>query len=213
MKQAEAALYQAKGKGRSTVQIYETTVNVPSFSIEKELRKACYQNQFELHYQPRVEARTGRIIGAEAFLRWNHPKWGLVYPDAFISVAEMIGLIVPIGEWVLREVSRQIVEWLNQGLEPVPISIHLSAQHFLVRGFVSTLRSRDIQLYGHIVWKKDIEGHGVFQYGMEFTMLEKERSELARILNEFSLKLRNSPLVPNSRFVRMNSFNYLKREG
>jgi EAL domain-containing protein (putative c-di-GMP-specific phosphodiesterase class I) len=88
-----------------------------------------------LHYQPKVDLETGRITGVEALLRWEHPEWGLVSPERFISIAEECGLIVPIGRWVLREASAQAVRWRQAGLPAVSIAVNVSALEFRHREF------------------------------------------------------------------------------
>src|SRR5690606_20796457 len=83
-------------------------------------------NEFFLEYQPKVDIKTGEIIGAEALIRWQHSQWGLVSPDRFISIAEDTGLIKPIGSWVLKEVCRQNRKWQDAGLKKIPISVNVS---------------------------------------------------------------------------------------
>jgi EAL domain-containing protein (putative c-di-GMP-specific phosphodiesterase class I) len=94
------------------------------------MHRALEENQFVLYYQPKVDMRTGHIAGAEALIRWQHPKRGLIGPAQFIGLAEERGLIVPIGNWVLREACRQNIAWQAAGMESLPIAINLSAIHF-----------------------------------------------------------------------------------
>jgi len=109
-------------------------------ALEGGLRGALERQEFVLHYQPKVELRTGRMIGAEALIRWRHPERGLVAPHTFIPVAEECGLIVPIGQWVQREACRQAVAWRAAGLRPVPIAVNISALEFRGKGFFEGVR-------------------------------------------------------------------------
>ena len=110
IKNADTAMYQAKENGRQSYQFFKPAMNVRAVerqSIEESLRRALERDEFVLHYQPKVDLRTGAITGAEALLRWTHPERGLVSPAQFIPIAEDCGLILPIGKWVLREACRQ----------------------------------------------------------------------------------------------------------
>jgi EAL domain-containing protein (putative c-di-GMP-specific phosphodiesterase class I) len=105
-------------------------------ALENALRRALERNELALHYQQKVNLKTGQICGAEALVRWLHPEWGLVRPARFIPLAEETGLIVPIGEIVLREACRQARAWLDQGLKPGVVSVNLSARQFRQEGLV-----------------------------------------------------------------------------
>jgi len=133
LKNADAAMYRAKEHGRSNFQFFTTEMNErvnERLALEGALRRALERQELLLHYQQKVDLRSGAIIGAEALVRWMHPEWGLVRPARFISLAEETGLIVPLGEWVLREACRQARAWLDQGLEPGVVSVNLSARQF-----------------------------------------------------------------------------------
>lgn len=108
--------------------------------IERGLRDALANNELFLVYQPQVDARSGRVTGLEALLRWNHPQWGLILPGKFIGVAESSGLIVSIGEWVLRTACAQARKWQNEGLPSVPIAVNVSAIQFRQQGFTELIR-------------------------------------------------------------------------
>ncbi len=130
---ADAAMYAAKSAGKNTYRRFVETMvsdNVDTLQLKLQLRTAVEQGQFELHYQPQVELRSGRLIGAEALLRWRHPELGVVPPGRFIPLAESSGQIHPIGEWVLAEACRQGQEWRQAGLEPFTIAVNISAQQF-----------------------------------------------------------------------------------
>lgn len=98
--------------------------------FESELRRALTESQLQLHYQPKVSLRSGRIVGAEALLRWKHPERGMVSPGIFVPVAEETGLILDLGAWVLEEACRQIRQWKDEGLEPPPIAVNISSRQF-----------------------------------------------------------------------------------
>ncbi|MEA3154265.1 MAG: hypothetical protein QOK44_1854, partial [Betaproteobacteria bacterium] len=143
LKNADAAMYRAKERGRNTFQFYTSEMNAlvnERLALEHSLRRALERNELLLHYQPKVELATGRIVGAEALVRWQHPQWGLVFPDRFIPIAEETGLIVPIGEWVLRQACMQNRTWHDAGLAPVTVSVNVSARQFTQENFVNTVR-------------------------------------------------------------------------
>ncbi len=133
LKNADAAMYRAKEHGRSNFQFYTSEMNErvnERLALEGALRRALEREEFLLHYQQKVDLKSGAIVGAEALVRWLHPEWGLVRPARFIALAEETGLIVPLGEWVLREACRQARAWLDEGLKPGVVSVNLSARQF-----------------------------------------------------------------------------------
>jgi diguanylate cyclase (GGDEF)-like protein len=133
LKNADLAMYHAKAQGRSRFSFYRDAMRAASaqeLSIEHDLRKALEGDQFELYYQPQIEIRTGRIVGIEALIRWNHPTLGLLEPGRFIHVAEESGLIMAIWEWVLVAALIQHNDWLAQGLPAVTIAVNLSSVQF-----------------------------------------------------------------------------------
>ncbi|HEX5329336.1 putative bifunctional diguanylate cyclase/phosphodiesterase [Sulfuricurvum sp.] len=142
LKFADTAMYQAKKEGRNTTRFYQEQMDQwikKRLFMENALRHAIKNNELELYYQPVIEIATKRIIGAEALLRWNHPEMGLVMPDEMISIAEESGLIVPIGEWVLREACTQFVRWRADrvGKSHIErIAINVSAVQFRQSDFV-----------------------------------------------------------------------------
>nr|WP_275585046.1 EAL domain-containing protein [Peribacillus deserti] len=139
LRNADAALYLAKDKGKNNFQIYSSSLNIATykaFSIESSLRNAIKNDEFILHFQPRVEAGTGKIVSAEALIRWNHPTWGLISPGEFIPIAEKSDLILDIGDWVLIKVCNYINEWKKRDAPLVPISINISAKRFLKNDWV-----------------------------------------------------------------------------
>jgi len=139
---ADAAMYQAKASGRSTYHFYTPELNQAiseRLELENSLRHALERDEFRVYYQPRVEVASGRIIGAEALIRWDCPGKGLIPPDSFISIAEETGLIIPIGQWILAEACRQNSAWQRAGLPPISISVNLSPIQFRHAGLVSSV--------------------------------------------------------------------------
>ncbi|MBO6769823.1 MAG: EAL domain-containing protein [Thalassospira sp.] len=144
MRNADTAMYSAKSGGGGTYHFFTKTMNESAMArlvIENDLREALAQNQFELHYQPKVDLRTNRISGLEALIRWKQPGRGYISPMQFIPVAEETGLIGKIGEWVIAEVCRQIAEWDAQSVPPLPIAINLSPRQ-LIEGRITETISR-----------------------------------------------------------------------
>jgi diguanylate cyclase (GGDEF)-like protein/PAS domain S-box-containing protein len=144
LKHADNAMYQAKDAGRNTVRFFTNDLNFllsKRLEIEGRLRKAIENEEFFLRYQPQVDIASGRISGMEALVRWNDPQKGEIFPKDFIFVAEELGLIVPIGEWVFRTACRQLKQWEEDGLPPVTIAINISPRQFMSRRLVSTLLS------------------------------------------------------------------------
>ncbi|WP_368077925.1 putative bifunctional diguanylate cyclase/phosphodiesterase [Bacillus sp. NTK074B] len=142
MARADTALYRAKEMGKNNFQIYTPSMNIESFKVfqlEKDLRKAIKKDELLLHYQPKVDGRTGRLIGAEALIRWQHPEWGLISPHEFIPIAEENGLIIPITDWVIQTVCEKLREWESLQVPLIPISINMSPKRFLRNDWVETI--------------------------------------------------------------------------
>ncbi|MEH2246899.1 EAL domain-containing protein [Nostoc sp.] len=139
---ADTALYYAKDKGRNNYQFYSLSLSAKNpelLTLEKSLRYALERKEFMVYYQPRVNIITGEITGMEALLRWQHPEMGLVAPNVFIPLAEESGLIVPIGEWVLRTACSQNKTWQDTGLPPMTIAVNLSLKQFRQPKLVKTI--------------------------------------------------------------------------
>jgi len=133
LKNADAAMYRAKEKGRNNVQFYTAEMNRQvneRLRMETGLRRALERNEFELYYQPRIHVENGALVGCEALLRWQHPDFGLTLPDRFIGLAEETGLIVPIGDWVLNTACVQARTWQKKGMPPITVSVNLSMRQF-----------------------------------------------------------------------------------
>ena len=144
MRMADAAMYHAKAAGRNNYQFYAEPMNAAAarhFDLETRLRGALMREEFALFYQPIVDTRDGRVHGLEVLLRWRHPEQGLVSPDDFIPILEENGLIVPVGEWVIRRACEQSVAWQRAGLPPLPLAVNLSARQFMHRGLIQSIRN------------------------------------------------------------------------
>jgi diguanylate cyclase (GGDEF)-like protein/PAS domain S-box-containing protein len=141
---ADNAMYKAKSQGKNRYVIYTSDMlnnSIEELKLESDLRKALEKNEFILHYQPQVCNNSGKIIGVEALIRWNHPKLGLIFPDKFIKLAEETGLITQIGEWVIEQACIQNIKWQNAGIGPLKMSVNLSTQQFLKLNLVGYVKS------------------------------------------------------------------------
>jgi diguanylate cyclase (GGDEF)-like protein len=142
IKNAETAMYRAKEMNRDNYQFYSPEMNakaVEQLSLENSLRKALGRKEFLLYYQPQVDIETGQIVGVEALLRWYRPDLGLISPADFIPLAEENGLIVPIGEWVLRTACEQNKAWQEAGFSPIRVSVNLSMRQFQQKNLAKTI--------------------------------------------------------------------------
>jgi diguanylate cyclase (GGDEF)-like protein len=142
IKNADTAMYQAKENGRQMFQFFKPAMNVRAVerqSIEEGLRRALERQEFVVHYQPKINLKTGRITGAEALLRWTHPTRGPVSPEQFIPVAEDCGMILPIGTWVLRQACRQAQAWVAAGLPMGTMAVNISAMQLHEENFVDSV--------------------------------------------------------------------------
>jgi diguanylate cyclase (GGDEF)-like protein/PAS domain S-box-containing protein len=142
IKNADTAMYHAKEDGHQSFQFFTPAMNTQAVerqSIEEYLRRALERQEFTLHYQPKINIRTGAITGVEALIRWTHPTLGSVPPLQFIPVAEDCGLIQPIGAWVLREACAQAKAWANAGLPMMTMAVNVSASQFRNEGFLDDL--------------------------------------------------------------------------
>src|SRR5690606_13448178 len=142
LRHADQAMYRAKERGRNNFQFFTAELNsliTERLELENKLRRALERQQFTLHYQPRVDLRSGRIIGAEALLRWHQDGREVAPPGRFIPMAEEIGLIVPIGKWVLRTACAQAMAWQRPGVPPLTVSVNVSARQFRHDDIVHTI--------------------------------------------------------------------------
>jgi len=144
IKSADTAMYYAKENGRNSYKFFEQSMNVKAVqrqSIEAGLRRALERQEFVLAYQPKVNLRSGTIVGVEALIRWQHPELGLLLPAQFVPVAEACGLILPIGRWVLREACTQARNWIQTGLPPITVAVNTSAIEFRAMDFLENVRT------------------------------------------------------------------------
>ena len=151
MIQADLALYRAKEDGRNCYRFHSADLDrlvQERVIIAEELRGAIGRNELELHYQPQVELRSGRIVGVEALLRWNHPKRGSIPPSVFIPIAERSGQVQGLGQWVLDAACRQLREWEDAGIAPALVGVNFSALHFKASGEIDREVSASLNKWG-----------------------------------------------------------------
>ncbi|MDI5987291.1 EAL domain-containing protein [Halomonas sp. M4R5S39] len=174
VRNADAAMHRAKQQGRNTYRLYQAEMHVQhhqQLALETALRNTVESGVgLEMHYQPLVDHDGGGLHSAEALLRWTHPEFGVVPPSEFIPLAERSGLIVPLGDWVLARVCRQLADWRRAGLSPVPVAINLAAQQFMQPGLVEGVRT---QLAAH-----DLPGHLLGFELTESTLMERGEQAL-----------------------------------
>ena len=203
IRQAEIAMYQAKSQGRSRLLFWESGMQAPyseRMQIESDLRRALARNEFVLFYQPQVDTTTGEVGGFEALLRWWHPQRGLLTPADFIAVAEESGVIVPVGDWVLRQASAQLADWRRAGLPPVRLSVNISARQLESPDFVDSVM-RAIQVYS-------LDGH---QLELEITESLLMRDFEANAIKLGRLSSIGIRLAIDDFGTGYSSFKYLSR--
>lgn len=181
LKNADAAMYRAKVMGKNTFQFYTTELDLEiheRLKMEQSLYSAFKLGQFFLQYQPIVDLKTRKVSGTEALLRWYHPDLGLITPSKFIPVAEEIGLIIPIGEWVLKTVCEQHKQWQKLGISPTPVSVNLSPYQIK--------NSETIYRMIKILEEMDFDGKNLCLELTENTMMENTKAvqEIFKLLHE-----------------------------
>lgn len=202
IKFAGAALRKAKDSGPHTLQAYSPNacgVEPDRLSLEADLHKALDRDEFSLHYQPQVDAASGRITGLEALLRWRHAEKGLVSPARFIPIAEETGLILPIGKWVLRAACRQARAWVEQGFQFGRVAVNLSGQQFRQQGL-----ARDI---GHVLRETGLDAQHL-EIELTESMLMNDVESAVTIMSE--LKDLGVHLALDDFGTRYSSLNYLR---
>jgi diguanylate cyclase (GGDEF)-like protein len=200
---ADTAMYRAKEQGRSTYQYFTREMNERALArmrVEAALRRGLERREFLLHYQPKVDLESGVICGFEALLRWQHPERGMVSPVEFIPVLEDAGLIVPVGEWVMREVCRQIQAWKGSGLSVPPVAVNLSARQFLQKDLEATVR---------LILRESEVDPSLIQFELTESLLMKEPEAAARTLR--GLKESGVRISVDDFGTGYSSLAYLKR--
>ena len=203
LKNADTAMNHAKQRGRNTFVFYVPQMNDQAASrlrLEAQLRTALERGEFLLHYQPKVNLSDGEISGFEALLRWQHPQLGMVPPLDFIAILEDTGLIVPVGEWVLRTVCRQLAQWRAQGLALRPVAINLSARQFQERGLDDVVRA--------IVAEEGVDP-SLLEFELTESMLMADADAAVRTLA--ALKAYGVRLSVDDFGTGYSSLSYLKR--
>ena len=203
LKNADTAMYHAKEKGRNQFQYYSESMNIAAlerFNLERDLRKAQERRELLLHYQPQIDMRSGIVVGAEALVRWMHPDRGLIAPMEFIPLAEEIGLIVPIGEWIMHSACKQIRVCQENGFPSMCVTVNISGIQLKQTNFIET------------VVKALNDNHLDPQYlELELTesILVESLEKAIRILNE--LKSLGVRISIDDFGTGYSSLNYLKR--
>ncbi len=203
IKHADATMYYAKKVGRNNYQFFTREMRERAqehMAIEKKLRRALERNELCLHYQPQVDLRNGRIIGAESLLRWNHPESGMISPAQFIPVAEENGMIVPIGEWVLLEACRQNQAWREMGFPEITMAVNLSAVQF---------RQKDLgEVIVAALYKAGLDASGLELEITEGAVMQDAEAaiSLLRVLKDFGVNLSMDDFGTG-----YSSLSYLKR--
>lgn len=199
---ADTAMYRAKEEGRNTYAFYRSEFTVAAterMEMEAQLRGALERNEFELFYQPQINVESGEIDGVEALLRWNHPKQGMIPPGKFIPVAEQSGLIIHIGEWVLREACRQLVQWDREGVPPLRMAVNLSPRQLAASDLTE-------QIIG-IIEESGVDTHRLELEVTESALMEHER-EFSLLL--FALRSRSVRFAIDDFGTGYSSLAYLK---
>jgi EAL domain-containing protein (putative c-di-GMP-specific phosphodiesterase class I) len=177
IKKADIAMYESKELGGDRFTLYDAAMDEHSHKrllLENSLRKALSRDELSLVYQPKVDILTGQITAMEALLRWNHPEFGIIYPDDFIPLAEETGLILAIGEWVLDRACRQNMEWQQQGVPPMRVAVNFSGYQLQQADFIDRLEQT------------------VLATGMPFDLLEVEITESVIMQNpDFTIQVLN----------------------
>ncbi len=203
LKYADVAMYKAKERGRNNFQFYSsdmTKLVMSRIELDADLRKAIANEEFEIHYQPKMDASTNAVKGLEALIRWNHPQKGRISPDEFIPYAEKNGLIIPIDTWVMNSAIRQVKEWRKDGLNPGTLSLNLAIKQLESDNFLTLV-------------KETISSHSFEASWLNFEVLEREimsqPDQSVKKLKEISAL---GILISIDDFgTGQSSFTYLKR--
>jgi diguanylate cyclase (GGDEF)-like protein/PAS domain S-box-containing protein len=200
---SDTAMYRAKEQGRNNYQYFTREMNERALArvqMEAALRRAIERREFRLHYQPKVDLRSGEICGAEALLRWQHPERGVISPEEFIPVLEDTGLILPVGEWVMREACSQTMAWKGAGLAALPVAVNLSARQFQQKDLESAVR--------YIFTESGVDP-SLIQFELTESLLMKDPEGAARTLR--GLKRAGAMISVDDFGTGYSSLAYLKR--
>lgn len=203
IKNADAAMYHAKEKGRNNFQFFTPDMNAEAsqrLELESDLRRAVQQWEFVLHYQPQTDNRSGKIVGMEALIRWQHPDKGLISPARFIPIAEECGLINSIGEWVLKTACMQNKKWQDEELLKVPVAVNISALQFHQKHFKETVAQ---------VLRESCLEPGYLELEITEGVTVKDMDTTVHLLNE--LKLMGVLISIDDFGTGYSSLSYLKR--
>lgn len=205
LRNADTAMYQAKEAGKNCFRFYTAEMNTAMrerMEIENGLRHALEQGQFSLHYQPQTSIESGMVVGVEALLRWHHPELGMISPVKFIPVAEESGMIVPIGEWVLRTACRQAKVWEAAGLPRLKVAVNLSARQFR--------QSNLLEMIGQVLQETGLDPQsGMLELELTESMVMRNVEESVVTLN--SMHQMGLQLSIDDFGTGYSSLSYLKR--
>jgi diguanylate cyclase (GGDEF)-like protein/PAS domain S-box-containing protein len=203
IKNADAALHRARLQGKNNYQLYTSTIHAKALErliMESSLRRALEQNELILYYQPQLSLCTGEIVGAEALVRWQHPTRGLIPPMKFVPLAEETGLIVPLGEWVLRSTCTQARVWQEMGFPPVRVAVNLSACLFKQKNLVEYI--------ARVLEETDLDPHYLELELTESTIMENAEATIVKLQE---LKAMGIQLSIDDFGTGYSSLSYLRR--
>lgn len=178
IKNADTAMYLAKSRGRANYQFFTSAMArsaLDALVMESQMTQGLARGEFVLHFQPQIDATTGTLVGAEALMRWNHPERGLLLPDAFIELAEQQRLMLPLGQWALREAARCARRWFEAGVRHAPVAVNLSTVQFQTSGFTA--------LVGQVLQEEGVTGD-LLELELTERMLMDDLPEVRRKLSE-----------------------------
>ena len=203
LKNADTAMYHAKENGKNTFKFFTDSMNLAAierFTLENGLRKAQEKGELHLYYQPQFDLITHKIIGIEALIRWMHPEKGILLPDIFIKLAEDSGLIIPIGEWILKTACKQNKAWQIAGYDPIYVTVNISAVQFKQNNFVESVE--------HALTDADLKPE-YLELELTESILMQPTDTAMKTLNE--LKARGVRLAIDDFGTGYSSFGYLKQ--
>jgi len=203
IKNADTAMYHAKQNGHDNYQFFKPDMSLRAVerqSLEGQLRYALERKELFLHYQPKVNLKTGAITSVEALLRWQHPERGLLLPGQFLTIAEDTGMIIPIGQWVLREACKQTREWLDAGLLAVPVAVNISSLEFRNEQFLQGVQ---------VALKNSCLDPGYLELELTETVLMRHAESTAHALGQ--LKAIGVRLAVDDFGTGYSSLSYLTR--